>query len=127
MLPADLPGWCQAEAKRSSVLELTIACLESMDRNLGGRAETSQKIRNVIEAADIQLSSIMRQARACAKIAEVQVNALSAITSENSSAASAGSLTKLQKARPDPAGLKTAGTICGTIGRFPLERAVIGS
>jgi len=50
-----LLGWSQADlAKRSGVSEPTIARLESMDGNLGGRQETGLKIQHAIEAAGIE-------------------------------------------------------------------------
>jgi len=50
-----LLGWSQADlAQESGVSEPTIARLEAIDGDLGGRENTVQKIRNAIEAAGIQ-------------------------------------------------------------------------
>jgi transcriptional regulator with XRE-family HTH domain len=50
-----LLGWSQADlAQKSGVSEPTIARLEAVDGDLGGRENTAQKIRNAIEVAGIQ-------------------------------------------------------------------------
>jgi transcriptional regulator with XRE-family HTH domain len=50
-----LLGWSQAElAQRSKISEPTIARLESMDGQLGGREHTAAKIRSAIETAGIE-------------------------------------------------------------------------
>jgi len=50
-----LLAWSQADlAKRSGVSEPTIARLESFDGELGGREETTRKIRQAIERAGIE-------------------------------------------------------------------------
>jgi transcriptional regulator with XRE-family HTH domain len=49
-----LLAWSQAElADRSGISEPTVARLEAVDGELGGRGETTQKIREAIEAAGI--------------------------------------------------------------------------
>ena len=49
-----LLAWSQAElADRSGISEPTVARLEAVDGELGGRGETTQKIRKAIEAAGI--------------------------------------------------------------------------
>ena len=49
-----LLGWSQADlAKRSGVSEPTVARLESMDGELGGRELTAEKIRAAIESAGV--------------------------------------------------------------------------
>jgi transcriptional regulator with XRE-family HTH domain len=49
-----LLGWSQADlAKRSGVSEPTVARLESMDGELGGRELTAEKIRAAIEGAGV--------------------------------------------------------------------------
>ena len=51
-----LLGWSQADlAERSGVSEATVARLESVDGELGGRGLTIEKIRAAIEAAGIAL------------------------------------------------------------------------
>jgi transcriptional regulator with XRE-family HTH domain len=50
-----LLGWSQAVlAERSGVSEPTIARLESVDGNLGGREDTTEKIRAALEAGGIE-------------------------------------------------------------------------
>lgn len=50
-----LLAWSQADlAKRSGISEPTVARLESVDGELGGREETTQKIRQAIEVAGIE-------------------------------------------------------------------------
>ena len=50
-----LLGWSQADlARHSGISEPTIARLEAVDGELGGRETTAQKIRNAIEAAGVQ-------------------------------------------------------------------------
>ena len=50
-----LLGWSQAElAKQSGISEPTIARLESVDGELGGRRDTAKKIRFAIEKAGIE-------------------------------------------------------------------------
>ena len=50
-----LLGWSQADlALNSGISEPTVARLESIDGPLGGRQETSEKIRNTIEGAGIE-------------------------------------------------------------------------
>ena len=50
-----LLGWSQAElAKQSGISEPTIARLESVDGELGGRQDTAKKIRSAIEKAGIE-------------------------------------------------------------------------
>ena len=50
-----LLGWSQADlARNSGVSEPTVARLEAVDGDLGGRENTVQKIRDAIEAAGIQ-------------------------------------------------------------------------
>jgi transcriptional regulator with XRE-family HTH domain len=50
-----LLGWSQADlAEKSGVSEPTVARLESMDGELGGRELTVGKIRAAIEAAGIE-------------------------------------------------------------------------
>ena len=50
-----LLGWSQSDlAHRSGVSEPTIARLESIEGELGGREGTAEKIRKSIEAAGIQ-------------------------------------------------------------------------
>jgi transcriptional regulator with XRE-family HTH domain len=50
-----LLGWSQADlAERSRISEPTVARLESVDGELGGREETSDKIRTAIELAGIE-------------------------------------------------------------------------
>ena len=50
-----LLGWSQADlAERSGVSEPTVARLESVDGELGGREGTTHKIRAAIESAGIQ-------------------------------------------------------------------------
>jgi transcriptional regulator with XRE-family HTH domain len=49
-----LLGWSQADlAKRSGVSEPTVARLESMDGELGGRELTAEKIQAAIEGAGV--------------------------------------------------------------------------
>ena len=50
-----LLGWSQTElAERSGVSEPTIARLESIDGELGGREDTHKKIRAAIEQAGVE-------------------------------------------------------------------------
>jgi transcriptional regulator with XRE-family HTH domain len=50
-----LLGWSQADlAERSGVSEPTVARLESVDGELGGREGTTDKIRGAIESAGIR-------------------------------------------------------------------------
>jgi predicted transcriptional regulator len=50
-----LLAWSQADlADRSGISEPTIARLEAIDGELGGRGDTTQKIRAAIEAAGIE-------------------------------------------------------------------------
>ena len=50
-----LLGWSQADlAKESGVSEPTIARLESLDGELGGREMTAEKIREALESAGIE-------------------------------------------------------------------------
>ena len=50
-----LLGWSQADlAERSRVSEPTVARLESVDGELGGREHTTDKIRTAIESAGIE-------------------------------------------------------------------------
>jgi predicted transcriptional regulator len=50
-----LLAWSQADlADRSGISEPTIARLEAIDGKLGGRGDTTQKIRAAIEAAGIE-------------------------------------------------------------------------
>ena len=50
-----LLGWSQADlAERSRVSEPTVARLESVDGELGGRESTADKIRAAIESAGIE-------------------------------------------------------------------------
>ena len=49
-----LLGWSQADlAEKSGVSEPTVARLESMDGELGGRELTAQKLRAAIERAGV--------------------------------------------------------------------------
>ncbi len=53
-----LLGWPQDElAKRSGVSEPTIARLEAEGGDLGGRAETGEKIRRALEKAGIEFTN----------------------------------------------------------------------
>jgi predicted transcriptional regulator len=50
-----LLGWSQADlARQSGVSEPTIARLESVDGELGGRENTADKIRTAVEKAGIE-------------------------------------------------------------------------
>ncbi len=50
-----LLGWSQSDlAKRSGVSEPTLARLEAIDGELGGRESTVQKIRTTIESAGLE-------------------------------------------------------------------------
>ena len=50
-----LLGWSQADlARRSGVSEPTVARLEAVDGELGGREGTGDKIRTTIEAAGVE-------------------------------------------------------------------------
>jgi len=50
-----LLGWSQSDlARRSGVSEPTIARLESVDGQLGGREETVRKIRTALENSGIE-------------------------------------------------------------------------
>lgn len=50
-----LLGWSQNDlARRSGVSEPTIARLESVDGELGGREDTAEKLRNAVEAAGVE-------------------------------------------------------------------------
>jgi transcriptional regulator with XRE-family HTH domain len=50
-----LLGWSQADlAQKSGISEPTVARLESMDGELGGRQVTAQKIRAAIEVAGVE-------------------------------------------------------------------------
>ena len=50
-----LLGWSQADlAQQSGVSEPTVARLESVDGELGGREDTAEKIRTAIEVAGIE-------------------------------------------------------------------------
>jgi predicted transcriptional regulator len=50
-----LLGWSQSDlAKRSGVSEPTVARLEAIDGELGGREKTAQKIRTTIESAGLE-------------------------------------------------------------------------
>lgn len=50
-----LLGWTQADlANHSGISEPTVARLESLDGELGGRAGTAQKILAALEAAGIE-------------------------------------------------------------------------
>ena len=49
-----LLGWSQADlANASRISEPTIARLEAVEGELGGREKTAEKVRNAIEAAGI--------------------------------------------------------------------------
>jgi transcriptional regulator with XRE-family HTH domain len=49
-----LLGWSQADlAEKSGISEPTVARLESVDGELGGREHTAEKIREAIEAAGV--------------------------------------------------------------------------
>src|SRR5260370_39688727 len=51
-----LLGWSQADlAQHSGVSEPTVARLEAVDGELGGREGTAEKIRTAIEAAGIEV------------------------------------------------------------------------
>jgi predicted transcriptional regulator len=53
-----LVGWSQSDlAVHSGISEPTIARLESLDGELGGRANTAEKIRAALESAGIDLFS----------------------------------------------------------------------
>jgi predicted transcriptional regulator len=53
-----LLGWSQDElAKRSGVSQPTIARLEAAGGELGGRAETGEKIRRALEKAGIEFTN----------------------------------------------------------------------
>ena len=50
-----LLGWSQADlAKKSGVSEPTVARLESIDGELGGREHTTEKLRTAVRAAGIE-------------------------------------------------------------------------
>jgi transcriptional regulator with XRE-family HTH domain len=50
-----LLGWSQADlADHSGISEPTVARLESMDGELGGREETAEKIRHAIVTAGVE-------------------------------------------------------------------------
>jgi predicted transcriptional regulator len=50
-----LLGWSQGDlAERSGISEPTIARLESLEGQLGGRRDTANKIRKAIESAGIE-------------------------------------------------------------------------
>jgi predicted transcriptional regulator len=50
-----LLAWSQADlANRSGISEPTVARLEAVDGELGGRGNTTQKIRDAIEAAGVE-------------------------------------------------------------------------
>jgi transcriptional regulator with XRE-family HTH domain len=50
-----LLGWSQADlAKKSGVSEPTVARLESVDGELGGREHTAEKLQAAIKAAGIE-------------------------------------------------------------------------
>ena len=50
-----LLGWSQADlAKKSGVSEPTVARLESIDGELGGREHTTEKLRAAVRAAGIE-------------------------------------------------------------------------
>jgi transcriptional regulator with XRE-family HTH domain len=50
-----LLGWSQADlADHSGISEPTVARLESMDGELGGREGTAKKIQHAIEAAGVE-------------------------------------------------------------------------
>ena len=50
-----LLGWSQADlAKKSGVSEPTVARLESIDGELGGREHTAEKLRAAVRAAGIE-------------------------------------------------------------------------
>jgi len=50
-----LLGWSQSDlAVRSGISEPTIARLESLDGELGGRANTAEKIRAALESAGLE-------------------------------------------------------------------------
>ncbi len=50
-----LLGWSQSDlAKRSGVSEPTVARLEAIDGQLGGRENTARKIRTTIESAGLE-------------------------------------------------------------------------
>jgi len=50
-----LLGWSQADlAQHSGVSEPTVARLESVDGELGGREDTAEKIRTAIEIAGVE-------------------------------------------------------------------------
>ncbi len=74
-----LLGWSQADlAKRSGVSEPTVARLESMDGELGGRELTAEKIRAAIEGAGVLFidengggSGVRLRKRSKTKIAKV--------------------------------------------------------
>jgi predicted transcriptional regulator len=51
----SLLGWSQADlAKHSDVSEPTVARLESVDGEMGGREGTTEKIKKAIEAAGVE-------------------------------------------------------------------------
>jgi transcriptional regulator with XRE-family HTH domain len=50
-----LLGWSQADlAAKSGISEPTIARLESVEGNLGGRQGTAEKIRKALEGAGVE-------------------------------------------------------------------------
>src|ERR1700730_1677898 len=50
-----LLAWSQADlADRSGISEPTVARVEAVDGELGGRGDTTQKIRDAIEAAGVE-------------------------------------------------------------------------
>ena len=51
----SLLGWSQADlARRSGISEPTIARLEAVDGELGGREETGRKIQSALETAGVE-------------------------------------------------------------------------
>ena len=50
-----LLAWSQADlANKSGISEPTVARLEAVDGELGGRGDTTQKIRDAIQAAGVE-------------------------------------------------------------------------
>jgi predicted transcriptional regulator len=50
-----LLAWSQGDlARRSGISEPTVARLEAIDGELGGREDTTQKLRTAIEAAGVE-------------------------------------------------------------------------
>jgi predicted transcriptional regulator len=83
----SLLGWSQGDlARESGVSEPTIARLESQDGELGGRADTSAKIRSALESAGVEFTNGdapgVKLHKAGARVATIPIEDLNAENDE---------------------------------------------